>query len=92
VADRVAFVTGDAAALGELLGPAELVLSNILRTQNVSLLPLIGTMLAPGGIAIFSGMESGERALFLSALAEHGFIMRDEAVDEGWWGVAASPG
>jgi ribosomal protein L11 methyltransferase len=92
VADRVAFFTGDAAALGELLGPAELVLSNILRTQNVSLLPVIGTMLAPGGIAIFSGMESGERALFLSALAEHGFIMRDEAVDEGWWGVAASPG
>ena len=92
VADRVVFFTGDAAALAELLGPAELVLSNILRTQNVSLLPRIGSMLAPGGIAIFAGMEPEERELFLSALAEHGLIIRDEAVDEGWWGVAVSPG
>lgn len=92
VSERIGFFTGDAANLGELLGPAELILSNILRTQNESLLPVIRSMLVPCGVAIFAGMEYSERDLFGAALERHGFTVLDEAVDEGWWGVAVSPG
>ena len=56
VAGVVHFLDGDAALLAPLAGPAELILSNILRNVNVTLLPVIHRSLAPNGIAIFSGM------------------------------------
>jgi ribosomal protein L11 methyltransferase len=89
VADRVGFLEGDARALTPLAGPVELVCSNILRGVNTALLPSIACALAPGGRAIFAGMESDERALFRAALANAGFVPVDEAADAGWWGVAA---
>ncbi|NOT08585.1 MAG: methyltransferase domain-containing protein [Gemmatimonadales bacterium] len=92
VADRVTFLTGDAAALAPLLGPVDLVLSNILRGPNVALLPAIRAALAPQGIAIFAGMELPERELFLPELGAAGFCALDEARDEGWWAIAARPG
>lgn len=90
VSDRVTFLDGEAGDLAPLLGPADLILSNILRTANTVLLPAIGVALAPGGLAIFSGMEEMEAAEFRHALGMAGFEGRDEAVDEGWWAVAAS--
>lgn len=89
VADRTLFLTGDAALLAPVAGPAELVLSNILRTVNVTLLPAIRQALVPGGLAIFAGMEEPEAPLFLSALRETAFAVVDEVRDAGWWGVAA---
>lgn len=89
VTDRVAFLLGDARILAPLLGPVELVVSNILRTANVTLLPAIAASLAPGGGAVFAGMEAPERALFLAALADAGYVAGDEVTDEGWWAVAA---
>ncbi len=92
VLGRVAFLTGDAATLAGLLAPAELIVSNILRSVNQSLLARIKASLAPGGIAIFAGMELSERPIFLDALAAAGFLVVDEAVDEAWWSVAARAG
>ena len=89
VTDRVAFLHGDARVLAPLLGPVELVVSNILRTANVTLLPAIAASLAPGGCAVFAGMEAPERALFLEALTGAGYDAADETTDEGWWAVAA---
>ena len=89
VADRVEFLAGDAGDLAPLLGPADLVLSNILRTINTALLPIIASALRPGGCAVFSGMESVEAPLFLSPLGAAGFAVEDEVTDSGWWGVAA---
>jgi ribosomal protein L11 methyltransferase len=89
VADRIGFLEGDAAVLAPLAGPAELICSNILRSVNAALLPVIARALAPGGRAIFAGMESDESELFLAALHEAGFHVVDEAADAGWWGVAA---
>lgn len=88
VADRVRFITGEAAALAPLLGPVDVVLSNILRSVNLTLLPVIRSSLRPRGLAIFAGMERAERELFLPVLGE-GFAPVDEAVDDGWWAVAA---
>ena len=69
VGTLVEFLDGDAADLAPLLGPADLLLSNILRTVNTRLLPTIVAALRPGGIAIFAGMEDAEAATFRQALA-----------------------
>jgi ribosomal protein L11 methyltransferase len=89
VAGVVAFLHGDAADLAPLLGPADLVLSNILRLVNTALLPEIEFALRPGGVAVFSGMEVAEAPLFVPPLEAAGFTIQDELTDTGWWGVAA---
>jgi len=89
VVNAVEFLEGDAGDLGPLLGPADLLLSNILRTVNTALLPQIVVALRPGGLAIFSGMEELEAAIFRPLLAAAGLTVCDEVVDDGWWAVAA---
>jgi ribosomal protein L11 methyltransferase len=89
VQDAVEFLDGDAGDLAPLLGPADLLLSNILRTVNTALLPAIVSALRPGGLAIFSGMEIAEAELFRPALASAGLTSRDDTEDAGWWAVAA---
>jgi ribosomal protein L11 methyltransferase len=86
------FLEGDAADLAPLLGPVDLILSNILRTVNLTLFGAIQRALRPGGLAIFSGMEEPEAPLFLPALAEAGFGPVSEVRDAGWWAVAARTG
>ena len=63
--------------------------ANIIRTANVRLLPVTIAALAPGGIAIFAGMESSEAEIFRPALAGAGLTVIDEVRDAGWWAVAA---
>ncbi len=83
------FLDGDAALLAPLLGPVDLLLSNILRNVNVTLLPPIRDALAPGGTAIFSGMEEAEASLFRPVLGGAGFDIEEEILDAGWWAVSA---
>ena len=90
VAGAVEFVDGEAGDLAPLLGPVDLLLSNILRTVNSALLPAIRAALRPGGRAIFSGMEEPEADDFRRALGATGLELRDEVVDAGWWAVAAA--
>jgi ribosomal protein L11 methyltransferase len=85
----VEFLDGEAGDLAPLLAPADLVLSNILRSANTALLPAIHTALRAGGTAIFSGMEAAEAPLFLPVLESAGFAVLEERTDTGWWGVAA---
>ncbi len=89
VADRVAFLLGDAGELAVLAGPARIVCSNILRTVNTILLPQIAKALEPDGVAIFAGMEDIEEALFRPVLRDAGFVVIDDQHDAGWWAVAA---
>jgi ribosomal protein L11 methyltransferase len=91
VGDRVRFIFGDAAQLAPVAGPAEILCSNILRIVNIALLPEIRAAIAPGGVAIFSGMEAAEAPDFREALAAHRYVEIDEMVDAGWWAVAARP-
>jgi ribosomal protein L11 methyltransferase len=88
VADRIEFLEGDAGALAPLLGPADLLLSNILRSVNTALLPVISESLRPKGLAIFSGMEHAEAEEFRRSLNDGGFTVVQETLDAGWWGVA----
>lgn len=89
VAGRVEFLHGDAAALAPLIGPVDLLLSNILRSVNTALLPVIRAVLRPRGLAIFSGMEQAEAEEFRQVLSNAGFTPVQETLDAGWWGVAA---
>lgn len=89
VSSSCCFLDGDAAHLAPLLGPVDLLLSNILRSVNVALLPVIWAAVAPGGVAIFSGMEAGEAVLFRPVLTAAGFEILDEVLDAAWWAVAA---
>jgi len=90
VTAAVDFLEGDAGVLAPLLGPADLLLSNILRLVNAALLPAIVAALRPGGLAIFSGMEELEAPLFRPVLDTAGLAVRDEVTDTGWWAVAAA--
>jgi ribosomal protein L11 methyltransferase len=90
VTASVDFLEGDAGDLAPLLGPADLLLSNILRLVNTALLPAIVAALRPGGLAIFSGMEELEAPLFRPVLEMAGLAVRDEVTDTGWWAVAAA--
>jgi len=89
VAGSVEFLEGDAGVLAPLVGPAGLILSNILRTANTALLPSITAALEPDGLAIFSGMEQAEASEFRTALGAADFEVVREILDAGWWGVAA---
>ena len=89
VGDRVVILEGDAGELAPLGAPADIVVSNILRTVNVMLLPAIVAALAPGGVAIFAGMEEPEEVLFRPALQSHGLTVTDEVRDANWWSCAA---
>jgi ribosomal protein L11 methyltransferase len=88
VSGTVEFLEGDAGALGPLVAPFELVVSNILRSVNTALLPVIAAALVPSGTAIFSGMEQVETREFREALREAGFTPLQDTLDAGWWGVA----
>ena len=92
VAVRMELLEGDAGTLAPLAGPADLLLSNILRTVNTWLLPAITKALRPGALAIFSGMEEAEALEFRHQLKVAGFKVVRETVDTGWWGVAAERG
>ena len=89
VTRRVEFTEGDAAVLAPLAGPVDLVVSNILRIVNLSLLDPIHRALRPRGVAVFAGMETREADLFGEPLAEAGFDPLDEVTDDGWWSIAA---
>jgi ribosomal protein L11 methyltransferase len=89
VSDRIELLEGDARVLAPLVGPADLLVSNILRSVNTELLAVVGQALRPDGIALFSGMEHLESSVFLETLSAAGFHTVRQASDTGWWGVAA---
>jgi ribosomal protein L11 methyltransferase len=89
VAAVTSFLVGDAAQIAPLVGPAELICSNILRSVNIILLPAIISVATAGAILIFAGMEEPEADLFRPVLAAHDLVVVDEVRDGGWWSVAA---
>jgi ribosomal protein L11 methyltransferase len=91
VTGQVVFLEGDAAELTPLVAPADVIVANILRLINIAILPEVHDALRPGGIAIFSGMETAEAGQFRPALEEAGFRVVAEVADENWWAVAATP-
>lgn len=90
VEQAAAFIQGDARHLAALLGPADVIVANILRTVNTALLPVIHETLHSDGLAIFSGMEREEADSFLIALDAGRFDPVEQRSVDGWWAVAAA--
>jgi len=67
----------------------DLLASNILLEPNLRLLDGVKNFLKPSAVAIFSGMTTGERAVFLPALSEAGLSLLAELTINDWWGCAA---
>jgi len=91
VTTGISFMEGDAGALAPLLGPADIICSNILRSVNTLIIPAIADALAPQGICFFSGMELAEETPFRATLADAGWVVLDVQTDAGWWSCAARP-
>lgn len=92
VAAITSFLVGDADEIAPLVGPAELICSNILRSVNTLLLPTILRVATPTAILVFAGMEEPEADLFRPVLEQHSLVVLDEVRDGGWWSVAARAG
>jgi ribosomal protein L11 methyltransferase len=85
--DTVSLETGDLLSGAE--GPFDLMFANILLDPLLEMLPCVKDTLAPGGVAIFSGMTAKERASFMDEIPASGLKVIGEMVKEDWWGVAA---
>ena len=91
VGDRVGVIQGDAAVLLPLVAPVRVVLANIISSVLVALSPTIRDSLAPGGVAILSGVLAAEREHMLAALAGDGWEQLDEDREGDWWSTAIAP-
>jgi ribosomal protein L11 methylase PrmA len=89
VRDQVEFLDGDAGDLAPLLGPADLLLSNILRSVNAQLLRRSCAACGPGEWPYSPGWNRRKAPLFRPLLAPAGLTTLDEQRDAGWWSVAA---
>ncbi|MDR1511123.1 MAG: 50S ribosomal protein L11 methyltransferase [Synergistaceae bacterium] len=85
--DKITIETGD--LLQGIEGLFDLIFANILLEPLVSMLPSVPRVLAPGGIAVFSGITSREKAEFIAALSGTGLEITDQIEKEEWWSVAA---
>lgn len=90
VADVVRVFQGDAGTLLPLVAPVQLVLANIISSVLVNLLPAIADGLAPGGVAILSGILLEERAHMVEVLSREGWVVRAEDAEDAWWSVAVA--
>jgi ribosomal protein L11 methyltransferase len=87
VADRVTVIEGDACDLLPLLAPVRVVLANIIAPVLVSLLPTIATSLAPGGVAILSGILAAERSDIENTIEDGGWRVLATEEEGLWWSV-----
>ena len=85
--DKITVETGD--LLSGVTGLFDLIFANILFEPLIAMLPSVPRVLAPGGIAVFSGITRGEISGFIAALSEAGLEIADQIIKEEWWGVAA---
>ena len=74
----------------EVQAKVNLLTSNILLSPNIELLDGLKNVLEPSGVAIFSGMTTAERFVFLPALSEAGLSILAELTINDWWGCAAN--
>jgi ribosomal protein L11 methyltransferase len=90
-AGRVHVLHGDAGLLLPLVGPVRVVLANIISSVLVQLAPTIREALAPGGVAILSGILRVERDDLLETLVAGGWRMIAEDAEGDWWSTAIVP-
>ncbi len=80
-------------AAGDLLKgvdvKADILTANILLEPNIELLKDVRRVLKPNGAAVFSGMTSNQRDIFIPALLSAGLYLERELTLGEWWGCLA---
>jgi ribosomal protein L11 methyltransferase len=91
VAGRVTVVEGDAAGGVALAGPYDLVVANMLAPELRAVHPAVAAGLAPGGVAVLSGLLVEQRSDVLAAYRGVGLHeVGDPRTDEGWTALVLS--
>lgn len=75
-------------SLETVLGPYDLILSNITRNDNIEMLPALAGMLRRGGRIVLSGFYTTDRSDMLSALRDNGFTMTAEMAEDEWHAIS----
>jgi ribosomal protein L11 methyltransferase len=88
VSAQVTVIEGDAAVLLPLVAPVRVILANILSSVLLELLPTIVDALAPGGVAILSGILLAERDTMIEAIDAIGWRVDAEDQEDAWWSAA----
>ncbi len=91
VSQQVKVIEGDAGVILPLVAPVRLILANIISGALVRLLPEMRTALAPGGMAILSGILLEERWSMSAALRDASWEIRAEDSEDVWWSVLVVP-
>ncbi len=86
VADRVYCFPSDGYSAPEVrqARPYDLVFANILAKPLARMAPDLAAALAPGGIAILSGLLAGQEKFVLAAHRTHGLAFRFRIARQGW--------
>lgn len=94
VADRLTVVEGDAGSGDGDAGAAgyDLVVANMLLPHLVELAPVVGRALAPGGIAVVSGVLDGQRDRLAAAYGAAGLAPLAWAGEGGWLALTLRAG
>jgi ribosomal protein L11 methyltransferase len=65
-------------------GPYDLITANILARPLAAMAPRLAAHLAPGGVALLSGLLSDQERLVVSAHRAHGLRLRDRVRRDDW--------
>jgi ribosomal protein L11 methyltransferase len=84
-------IEGDAALLLPLIAPVRVVLANIISSVIIPLLPGIRGALTSDGKAIIAGMVVDERPMMERELAQKGWKIEREDVEDAWWSAMIAP-
>jgi ribosomal protein L11 methyltransferase len=91
VSGRVEVIEGDATTLLPLLAPVRVVITNIISSVIIPMLPLMRSSLADAGQAILGGILTEEKEAMVAALVEGGWAIEREETEDIWWSVQIAP-
>lgn len=88
VADRITVLQGDAGLVADRR--YDFVLANINRNVLKAWMPVLASVLQPGGVLALSGFLTEDAPLIVSAVVEAGLMHRETREREGWAAVLAA--
>jgi ribosomal protein L11 methyltransferase len=91
VGEIVDVIEGDAALLLPLIAPVRVVLANIISSVIIPLLPAMRAALTANGKAIIAGIVIDEKPMMERALAEGGWRVERDDVEDTWWSARIAP-
>jgi ribosomal protein L11 methyltransferase len=83
VTDSVSLRTGTIEVVPE--SGFDVITANITREVLRDLFPAFHRKMSPGGCLQLSGVFARDRDVLLASASDHGFTLRHDATEDGWW-------